>query len=48
MATNTYLQHYVIHCVAKTLKVYDMWYRLHKWCFFAHKSVKRDNKKEND
>ena len=24
MATNTYLQHYVIHCVAKTLKVYDM------------------------
>ena len=48
MSTNTYFRHYAIHYVAKTLKIYDMWYRLQQWCFFVHKSLKRDNKKEND
>ena len=47
MSTNTYFRHYVIHYIAKTLKVYDMGYRLYTWCFFMHESLKRD-KKEND
>ena len=48
MSTNTYFRQYVIHYIAKTLKVCLMWYRLQAWCFFIHKSLKRDNKKEND
>ena len=48
MFTNIYFRHYVIHHIAKTLKIYDMRYRLQTWCFFVHKSLKRDNKKEND
>ena len=48
MFTNTYFQQYVIHYIVKTLKVYDMRYRLQTWCFFVHKSLKRDNKKEDD
>ena len=45
---NTYFLHYVIHCIANPLKVYEMQYRLKAWCFFVHQSLKRDNKKEND
>ena len=48
MSTITYLWHYAINYIAKTLKVYDMRYRLQTWCFFVHKSLKRDNKKEDD
>ena len=48
MSTITYLWHYVINYIAKTLKVYNMRYRLQTWCFFVHKSLKRDNKKENN
>ena len=46
MSTNAYFQHYVIH--SKTFKVYNMRYRLQMLCFFVHKSLKRDIKKEND
>ena len=45
MSTNTYFWYYVVHNIAKTLKVYDMWYRLQTLCFFEHESLKRDNKK---
>ena len=48
MSTITYLWHYAINYIAKTLKVYDMRYRLQTRCFFVHKSLKRDNKKENN
>ena len=48
MPTNTYFWYYVVHNIAKTLKVYDMWYRLQTLCFFEHESSKRDNKKEHD
>ena len=48
MSTNKYFRHYIIHYITNTLKVYDMRYRLQMWCFFAHESLKRDNKKEND
>ena len=48
MSINTYFWHYVIHNIAKTLKVYDMTYRLLMPCFFVHESLKRDNKKEHD
>ena len=49
MSNNTYFQHYVMHYyIAKTLKVYHMQYRLQKRYFFMHKSLKRDDKKEND
>ena len=48
MPTNTHSQHYVIHYIAKTLKVYNMRSRLQTWCFFVHNSLKRDNKKESD
>ena len=37
-----------MHYIAKTLKVYDMQYRLQAPCFFVHESFKRDNTKEND
>ena len=37
-----------MHYIAKTLKVYDMQYRLQASCFFVHESFKRDNTKEND
>ena len=37
-----------MHYTAKTLKVYDMQYRLQASCFFVHESFKRDNTKEND
>ena len=46
MATNTHF--YILNYIAKTHKVYNMWYRLQMWCFFVHESLKRDNKKEND
>ena len=45
MSTKTY-RHYAIH--NKTLKVYNMWYRLQTSCFLVHESLKRDNKKEHD
>ena len=48
MSTNTYCRHYVIHYIAKTLKVYDMGYRLQMWCFFVHKSLKEITRKNND
>ena len=48
MSINTYFRHYVIHNIAKTLKVYDMRYSLQTRCLFVHKSLKRDNKKESD
>ena len=48
MPTNTHSRHYVIHYIAKTLKVYNMRSRLQTWCFFVHNSLKRDNKKESD
>ena len=48
MSSNTYFQHYVIHYIAKTLKVYHMLYRLQMRCFFVQKSLKRDNEKENN
>ena len=48
MSINTYFWHYVIHNIAKTLKVYDMRYKLLMSCFFVHESLKRDNKKEHD
>ena len=34
--------------IARTLKVYNMQYRLQKQYFFMHQSLKRDDKKEND
>ena len=48
MSVNTYFWHYVIHYIAKTLKVYDVRYRSQARYFFVDKSLKRDNKKEND
>ena len=48
MSTNTYFRHYVIYYIAKTVKVYDMWYRSQTWCFFVYKSFKRDDKKQSD
>ena len=48
MSTNTNFWHYIIRYIAKALKVYDVRYRLQTWCFFVHKSLKRDNKKEDD
>ena len=48
MSTNTYFPQNVMHCITKTLKVYDMRYRLQAWCFFVYKSLEGDNKKEKD
>ena len=48
MSTDSYFWHDIIHYIAITLKVLHMQDRLKTWCFFEHKSLKRDNKREND
>ena len=40
MLTNTYFRQYVIHYTAKTQSIR---YRLQTWCFFVHKSNKKEN-----
>ena len=48
MSTNKYFRHYVMHYIAKTLKIHHVRYRSHTRRFFVHQSLKRDNKKKND
>ena len=48
MFTNKYFLHYVMHYIAKTLKVHHVRYRLQTRCFFVHQSLKRDKEKNDE